>query len=160
MSSPAVRPLLALALLVAARGDAQPTQYCVEAHRFMTTDRRMAAEVERDTIDDWRTGQKVVGCRVTAAGLTKDGVKRAAELFYERLRASGWTRTPDPRDAPNEASLRYRKEGADCLFNVYRDGTLLTEAEGRVSEARVPGPGEERFGIFAMCMRAMPARPR
>lgn len=160
MSFRAAFALGTVALLVAARVGAQPTQYCVEAHRFMTTDRRMAAEVERDTIDDWRTGQKVVGCRVTAAGLTKDGVKRAAELFYERLRASGWTRTPDPRDAPNEASLRYRKDGADCLFNVYRDGTLMTEAEGRVSEARVPSPGEERFGIFAMCMRTMPARPR
>lgn len=159
MSPRAAFALCTVALLMAGRAQAQSTQYCVDAHRFMT-DGRMAAVVERDTIDDWRTGQQVVGCRVTAAGLTKDGVKRAAELFYERLRASGWTRTPDPRDAPNEASLRYRKDGADCLFNVYRDGTLMTEAEGRVSEARVPGPGEERFGIFAMCMRAMPARPR
>jgi hypothetical protein len=147
-------------LLVPISLSAQPTQYCEGAHRFMTIDRRMAAEVERDTIDDWRTGQKVVGCRVTGAGLTKDGVQRAAVAFYERLRAQGWTRTPDPRDAPNESSLRFRKDGADCLFNVYRDGTLLTEAEGRVAEARVPGPGEERFGIFAMCMRAMPAKPR
>ncbi len=151
--------ILALCLLpLAVR--AQPTQYCEGAHRFMTGDQRMAAEVERDTIDDWRTGQKVVGCRVTAAGVTRDGVPRAAILFYERLRAQGWTRTPDPRDAPNESSLRYRKDGVDCLFNVYRDGTLLTEAEGRVAEARVPGPGEERLGIFAMCMPAMPAKPR
>lgn len=126
----------------------------------MTMDRRMAAEVERDTIDDWRSGKRVVGCRVTAAGLTKDGVPKAAAAFYDRLRAQGWTRTPDPRDAPNESSLRYRKGGADCLFNVYRDGTLLTEAEGRVAEARVPGTGEERFGIFAMCMPVLPARGR
>lgn len=139
---------------------AQPTRYCEGAHRFMTMDRRMAAEVERDTIDDWRTGQKVAGCRITAAGLTREGVQRAAITFYERLRAQGWVRTPDPRDAPNESSLRYRKDGADCLFNVYRDGTLLTEAEGRVADVRVPGPGEERFGIFAMCMPAMPARRR
>lgn len=151
--------LLAIVLSPFALG-AQPTRHCVDAHQFLTTNRGMAAEVERDTVDDWRTGQRVVGCRVTAAGLTRDGVKRAAELLYERLRTNGWTRTPDPRDAPNEASLRFRKAGSDCLFNVYSDGLLMTEAEGRVSEARIPGPGEERFGVLAMCMPAMPAKPR
>lgn len=120
----------------------------------------MATEVEPDTIDDWRTGKRIAGCRVTAAGLTREGITRAAEQLYERLRATGWSRTPDPRDAPNEASLRFRRDGVDCLFNVYRDGTLMTDAEGRVSEARTPGAGEERYGVLAMCMPAMAARPR
>ena len=160
MRSRAALSVCALAIFASARATAQPTAYCVEAHRFLTADRQMAAEAERDTIDDWRTGRKVAGCRVTAAGVTKDGVKRAAEHFYERLRARGWTRTPDPRDAPNEASLRYRISGVDCLFNVYRDGLLMTEAEGRVSDARVPAAGEERYGVLALCMPAMPAKPR
>ncbi len=151
---------LLLATVPPARGQPAPTSYCVEAHRFMIQDRRMAAEVERDTVDDWRTGRKPVGCRVTGAGVTTEGVAGAARRFYERLRAAGWTRTPDPRDAPNEASLRYRKDGVDCLFNVYRDGTLLTDAELRVSEARIPGPGEERYGAFAMCIPAAPAARR
>jgi hypothetical protein len=139
---------------------AQATQHCVEAHRFMTVDRGMAAEVERDTIDDWRTGQKVGGCRVTGAGLSRDGVQPAAASFYERLRRAGWERTPDPQDAPNEASLRYRRAGVDCLFNVYRDAVLFTDAELRVSAARVPREGEVRYGVLALCMAAMPARPR
>ena len=56
----------------------------------------------------------------------------------ERLRAAGWTRTPDPMDAPNEASLRFRRDGADCLFNVYEVPRLYTEAEFRVNEAVTP----------------------
>jgi hypothetical protein len=147
-------------LLVTTEIRAQANLDCVAAHRFMVAELRMAAEMEPDTIDDWRTGQKVAGCRVTAAGITTEGVARAAAAFYERLRAAGWTRTPDPQDAPNEASLRFRRNNVDCLFNIYRDGTLLTEAEQRVSEARVPKDGETRYGAFAMCMRAMPAKPR
>lgn len=126
----------------------------------MTTDYKMTAIVDRDTVDDWRTGRKLPGCRVTAAGVTARTLRTEATLFYEQLRAAGWSRTPDPRDAPNEASLRFRKDGVDCLFNVYGDALLFTDAEQRVAEATVPPPGRMRYGVFVMCTEALPAAAR
>lgn len=120
----------------------------------------MVAVTEPDTIDDWRTGRRLAGCRVTAAGLTDLGLAQEAVHFYERVRATGWTRTPDPRDAANEASLRFRRGGADCLFNVYGGGHVLSDAELKVSEAVVPPPGRTRYHVFVMCVEAREAAPR
>ncbi len=133
------------------------TADCIAAARFLRDDRRMAAVVERDTIDDWRTGKRVAGCRITAAGSSDIGVAREAVRFYERLRAAEWTRTPDPADAPSEASMRFRKSGSDCLFNVNGLALLNTAAEATVSEAVQPRAGESRYYLFVMCMPAMPA---
>jgi hypothetical protein len=123
----------------------------------MRSDRGMTAIVEADTFDDWRTRKRLPGCRITAAGVTSITVQREAAHFYDRLRASGWTRTPDPRDSPNEASLRFRYGESDCLFNVNAEALLLTDAESRVLEAVIPKAGERRYHVFVMCTPAMPA---
>ena len=120
----------------------------------------MLAEVEVDTIDDWRTHQRVAGCRITAAGGTALGVNKEAVHFYERLRAAKWVRTPDPRDSPNEGSLRFRWEQADCLFNSNAEALLGTDAEQRVNDQLQLPTGQTRYQIFVMCMPAMPAAPR
>jgi len=133
---------------------------CTDAATFLRGDRQMAAIVEADTLDDWRTRQRLVGCRITAAGGTVRGVQPEAVAFYERVRAAGWVRTPEPYDAPNEGSLRFRMGKADCLFNVYGDPMLMTEAEDRADEARALGPGEKRYHVYVMCLPAMPAAPR
>lgn len=120
----------------------------------------MVAVVEMDTIDDWRTGKRVAGCRITAAGATEIGVQREAVHFYERVRASLWTRTPDPRDAPNEASLRFRFEQSDCLFNINAQPLLGTKAERIVNRELVLPSGATRYQLLALCMPAMAARDR
>lgn len=132
---------------------------CTAAARFLRNEQRMVAEIEADTIDDWRTRKRLAGCRITAAGGTTLGVSGEAVRFYERLRAARWVRTPDPRDAPNEASLRFRWEQADCLFNVNAEAMLNTEAEARVNDALVLKPGEVRYQVFVMCLPAQPAAP-
>ena len=137
-----------------------PQPLCVDAAAFLTTDRNMAVVVEGDTLDDWRTRQRLTGCRITAAGGTVRGVQPEAVAFYERVRAVGWVRTPDPYDAPTEASLRFRMGKADCLFNVYGDAMLMTDAEDRVDLARVLAPGEKRYHVYVMCLPVMPAAPR
>lgn len=154
-------------LLAAASAPAQPPvqppapqPLCTDAADFLRTDRAMAAVVEADTLDDWRTRQRLVGCRITAAGGTVRGVQPEAVAFYERVRAVGWVRTPEPYDAPNEASLRFRMGKADCLFNVYGDAMLMTEAEDTVDERRPLGPGEKRYHVYVMCLPALPAAPR
>jgi hypothetical protein len=140
---------------------AQPPQpLCTDAAAFLRTDRQMAVVVEPDTLDDWRTRQKLVGCRITAAGGTMRSVQPEAVAFYERVRAVGWVRTPEPFDAPNEASLRFRMGKADCLFNVYGDAMLMTDAEDRVDEAKPLGAGEKRYHVYVMCTPALPAAPR
>ncbi len=111
-------------------------------------------------MDDWRTRQRTAGCRITAAGASDIGVAREAVRFYERIRAVGWTRTPDPRDAPNEASLRFRHEQSDCLFNVNGEQLLGTKAESRVNRALALKPGQVRYQLFVQCVPAMPAAPR
>jgi hypothetical protein len=136
------------------------TTRCVDAARFLRSIPRVVAIIEPDTVDDWRTGRRLAGCRVTAAGLSRVGPGREAVLFYERVRAAGWVRTPDPRDAPNEASLRFRRAGTDCLFNVMAQGMLFTESEARVIDAVVPGPGDERYHVLVQCIVALPARSR
>jgi hypothetical protein len=150
-----------IVLLLFAALTADPVQpLCVDAAAFLGTDRQMAAIVEADTLDDWRTRQKLVGCRVTAAGGTVRGVQPEAVAFYERVRAVGWVRTPDPYDAPNEGSLRFRMGKADCLFNVYGDAMLMTDAEARADQAKSLAPGERRYHVYVMCVPAMPAAPR
>lgn len=138
---------------------AQAEAHCVEAHAFLV-ERGMAAVTEPFTIEDWRTDQSVRGCQITAAGVTRRSAKAEATRFFEELREAGWARTPDPQDAPNEAALRFRRDGSDCLFSFYSGGLLGTEAEATVDEARVPGPGERRYNFHVMCQPAMPAAPR
>jgi len=134
---------------------------CMEAERFLRDTMQMQALSEPDTIDDWRTQAMVPGCRVTAAGGTTRSSVEVARSFYEVLAQSGWTRSPDPRDAPNEASLRYRRLGADCLFTFYdRMTSLNTEAEFTVSDAVHLEPGEHFFHFLVMCTPAAPAAPR
>lgn len=133
---------------------------CEAADRFLTGDRLMVTRIEPDTLDDWRTHKKLVGCRVTAAGGTTRGVQPEAVFFYERVRAvGGWVRTPEPRDSPNEASLRFRTGQVDCLFNVYGPAMLNTEAEDAVDAARPLKTGEVRYHVYAVCVPAMPAAP-
>ncbi len=141
----------------------QPARFpmCEAAERFLSGDRQLATRVEADTLDDWRTRKKLIGCRVTAAGGTLRGAQAEAVAFYERIRAvGGWARTPDPRDAPNEASLRFRTGAVDCLFNVYGPSMLNTDAEDAVDAARPLKRGEERWHVYVMCTEALPAVPR
>jgi hypothetical protein len=136
------------------------TSHCAAAARFLRAERHMIAEVEVDTIDDWRTQKRVPGCRITAAGGSELGVNREAVHFYELLRAAKWVRTPEPRDSPNEGSLRFRWEQADCLFNINAEALLGTDAEQRVNDTLQVPAGQTRYQIFVMCMPAMPAAPR
>lgn len=161
-----VRPTILLAgvslALVLAPGSIQAqVELCEEASRFVREVVGMAAVVEPDTIDDWRTRAMVPGCRVTAAGATRRSPADQARLFYEQVVDAGWARTPDPRDAPNEASLRYRRAGADCLFNFYTgDMSLNTEAEMTVMDAVPRRPGETIYNFLVMCTPEAPAAPR
>jgi hypothetical protein len=140
---------------------AQPSlPLCIDADRFLRTDRQLGTVVEADTVDDWRTRQRLSGCRISAAGGTTRGVQAEAVAFYERVRASGWVRTPDPRDAPNEGSLRFRQGSADCLFNVYGDAMLMTDAEAQAEERRPLSAGERRYHVYVMCLPALPAAAR
>ena len=82
-------------------------------------------------------------------------------MFYQVLSESDWVRTPEPRDAPNEASLRYRHDGVDCLFNYYDAATSLnTDAELTVSDAVQLDRGQRLFNVLVMCTPAAPAAPR
>jgi hypothetical protein len=151
------------AVLLACAPEVAPAQValCEGAERFVREAIGMAAVAEPDTIDDWRTQAMVPGCRVTAAGATRRSASEDARLFYEVLRESGWARTPDPRDAPNEGSLRYRRDGADCLFNYYDSSSSLnTEAELMVSDAVPRRPGERLFNFLVLCTPEAPAAPR
>ncbi len=151
-------PLLLLSLIrPSAVAD---TSHCVAAARFLRNERHMMAEIEVDTIDDWRTKKLVAGCRITAAGGTEIGINREAVRFYDLLRAAKWVRTPEPRDSPNEASLRFRWEQADCLFNLNAEALLATDAEQRVNDRLHIPEGQTRYQVFVMCMPAMPAAAR
>ena len=119
----------------------------------------MRAIVETDTIDDWRTHKHVPGCRITSAGTRSGTVQAEALKFYERLRAAKWTRTPNPIDSPNEASLRFRWEKTDCLFNVNALALLNTDAELAVNGALKVGAGDTVYQVYVTCMPAMPAAP-
>ncbi len=152
--------ILSLLFAVGTAPSPADTLHCAEAARFLRGTQRMVAAVEIDTLDDWRTGKRVAGCRVTAAGGTDIGVAKEAVRFYDRLRAAQWVRTPDPRDSPNEGSLRFRWEQSDCLFNVNAEAMLNSDAEMRVNTALALAPGDTRYQVFVMCMAAMPAKPR
>lgn len=153
--------LMATALLAVPAGAEGQTELCVDAERFVRDVMGMVALSEPDTIDDWRTREMVPGCRVTAAGASRLSGADVVEEFYARIEEEGWTRTPDPRDAPHEASLRYRQSGADCLFNYYGNTTTLgTEAELVVSEAVPRRPGESLYNFLVMCVPAAQAAPR
>lgn len=141
-----------------AKAPAQPL--CTAADRFLRENQQLVTVVEADTMDDWRTKQRLVGCKITAAGGTRRGVQPQAVAFYEAVRAAGWVRTPDPRDAPTEASLRFRWENADCLFNVFGPPMLNTDAEAVVNERRPLATGEVRWHVYASCLPALPAAPR
>ena len=127
---------------------------CEDAREHLVERAGMVAVVERDTIDDWRMDKMVPGCRVTAAGVTTRTLRSQARRFYDELPEAGWVRTPDPQDAPNEASLRFRRRGADCLFNFYSGGLLGTDAELEVDDRAVPGPGERRYNFLVLCTPA------
>lgn len=133
---------------------AAPTTYCIAAESHLSTVEDMATVVEPDTIEDWRTDQTVLGCRVTAAGVTTMSLRGRARTFFDTLRESGWTRTPDPQDAPGESSLRLRHEGVDCLFSFYSDGLLGTDAEFEVDDLRVPTGNQQRFNFLVQCQPA------
>lgn len=139
--------------------DRQGVARCGAAERFLVEQAGMVAVTSADTLDDWRTRQKVPGCRVTAAGRTSRALAAEAAAFYHRLRAAGWIRTPDPRDAPNEASLRFRRDRTDCLFNFYTGTLLGTAAEIEVSNAVEPGYGQTRYNVLVLCIPAMDAAP-
>ena len=153
--------MAALASLAAAAPAAGQEALCEGAERFVREVMGMVAIAEPDTIDDWRTRRMVPGCRVTAAGASSLPSAEIARGFYEVIAESGWARTPDPRDAPNEASLRFRKDGADCLFNYYDSAmSLNTDAEMDVSDAVYVGDGEKLFNFLVLCTPAAPAAPR
>lgn len=133
--------------------------HCDAAHRLLES-AGFTAVAEPDTIDDWRSGRMLPGCRVTAAGLTVRAMSEEATLFYEDVRASGWERTPTPLDAPNEASLRFRLDETDCLFNVYGQALLGTAAERRVALSQLPQPNEERYFVLVLCTPAVAASER
>jgi hypothetical protein len=152
--------LLLVAAAALPRSAAAQVELCAEAERFVR-DVGMEALTEPDTIDDWRTGMVTPGCRVTAAGASSEATQTVARGFFEVLEASEWQRTPDPRDSPNEASLRYRRFGADCLFNYYdRTLSLGTEAEFAVMDAVSLGPGDELYHVLVRCVPVAPAIPR
>ena len=153
--------VMALACAAFPAGAVAQIELCTEAERFVRETIGMAAITEPDTIDDWRTRAMVPGCRVTAAGATRRSSADEARRFYEAVVDAGWTRTPDPRDAPNEASMRYRRDGADCLFNFYTSNmSLNTDAELTVIDAVPRRPGERLFNFLIMCTPAAPAAPR
>jgi len=156
--TPVPASFLPLLLAIAQSAASADSSDCAAGAAFLRDTQRMVALIERDTIDDWRTKQRVSGCRITAAGATDLSVQREAVRFYERLRAYGWTRTPDPRDAPNEASLRFRLAQSDCLFNINAEALLGTRAESTVNRTLKLGAGESRYHVLALCMPAMPAR--
>lgn len=139
----------------------EQVELCLEAERFLRGEMEMQAIAEPDTIDDWRTGRMVPGCRITAAGASSWDSRSVARHFFEVLPESGWARTPEPRDAPNEASLRYRRAGSDCLFTFYDQWSALgTDAEFAVSDAVPLEDDEKLFHFLVMCTPEAPAKPR
>lgn len=162
MTRPSIAFLvLATCLTSTPRHAAAQVELCEGAERFVRETIGMVAIAEPDTIDDWRTKSQVAGCRVTAAASTEQPFPEVVRGFYQLVEYEGWSRTPDPRDAPNEASLRFRRDGADCLFNFYDNSVSLnTEAEMDVSDAVFVRPGEEMYYFLVLCTPAMPAAPR
>lgn len=141
----------------AARTAAQEMDRCADANRFLTTRMAMVTRIDADTLDDWRTHQRLEACRITAAGMRRTALRAAARRFYDELRTAGWSRTPNPHDAPNESSLRMRLDQTDCLFNVYQGILLGTEAEIEVTGALETRPGDESYHVVVICIAALDA---
>ncbi|MSR35679.1 MAG: hypothetical protein EXR95_03395 [Gemmatimonadetes bacterium] len=156
-------PLLAAALLGCAgagtEAGAQDVTRCEPVRAFLTEQFGMVAEISPDTIDDWRTAKIVPGCRVTAAGGTPIGLGQQAGMLYNQLGVAGWTRTPEPRDAPAESALRMRLSDTDCFFTPYSGIAIGTEAERRVTMAFEPRSDDARYNLLVQCMPAMDAIP-
>jgi hypothetical protein len=134
---------------------------CLDAERFIKNVAGMVSLTEPDTINDWRTQSLTPGCRVTASAATKQLSRNVVRDFFDLLRSDAWIRTPDPRDAPNEASLRFRKSQADCLFSFYDSSVSLnTDAELTVSDAVFKTVGEKLYYFLVLCTPAAPAAPR
>jgi hypothetical protein len=128
---------------------------CQYAERYLTEQFGMITETGPDTLDDWRTDRLLPACRVTAAGSTSLEMRDVAEGLYAGLFATGWTRSPDPQDAPNESSFRLRQADTECLFSFYSNIVIGTPAEIRVSTALIISPGEKRFNVLAQCTPPM-----
>ena len=139
---------------------AQEEGRCAQADEFLTEHVGMMTRIDPDTLDDWRTGKRLAACRITGAGARRVSLGTAARTFYEKIRAAGWMRTPNPRDAPNEASLRFRHGATDCLFNVYQGIMLGTDSEIAVTDAVAAEPGEELYHVVVLCIPAMEAKAR
>ncbi|MSR36335.1 MAG: hypothetical protein EXR95_06790 [Gemmatimonadetes bacterium] len=134
---------------------------CEPLLKMMRETLEMAAEISPDTVNDWRTGRILPGCRVTAVGsMRRENPGEENEVFYYTLLGAGWERTPDPRDRPQEAAIMLRHEGADCFFTPYSGIRLATEAEFRINQAFTTRPGEFRYSFLARCVEALPADPR
>jgi hypothetical protein len=131
LHSPFRAPVHALATLVALAGcagngseaggveaSAPDLGRCQPAERYLTDQLGMVSETGPDTLDDWRTDRMLPACRVTAAGSTSLPMRDVSEGLYSGLFATGWTRSPDPQDAPDESSLRLRQGGSECLFSL------------------------------------------
>ena len=87
---------------------------CALAERFLIEELAMVTRIDGDTLDDWRTRKRLAACRITGVGTRRTTIAVAARVFYEKVGAAGWARTPDPRDAPTEASLRFRLGETDA----------------------------------------------
>ena len=133
---------------------------CLDAERFIQDVAGMASLTEPDTINDWRTQLVTLGCRVTSAGATRQSSRNLLRNFFNSLQSDAWIRTPDPRDAPNEGSLRFRKGQADCLFSLYDSSVSLnTDAELTVSQAVFRKVGEKLYHFLVLCTPIAPAAP-
>ena len=139
---------------------AQEDARCAPAYGLLTQELSMVTRIDLDTLDDWRTGTRLAACRITSAGARSTTLAATARVFYETVRAAGWTRTPDPRDAPNESSLRFRLGETDCLFNVYQGPLLGTASEIDVTNTVEVRPGDALYHALVLCMPAMEAAPR
>ena len=137
----------------------QDLERCDPANRFMTGELSLVTRIDPDTLNDWRTHRTLPACRITAAGARRASLRIAARIFYDRLRDAGWTHTPDPRDAPNESSLRMRYGDTDCLFNVYQGILIGTDAEIEVSNAVETQPGEALYHVLVQCVPAVDLPP-
>ena len=59
-------------------GAAQNQTRCEPAQRFLVEEFGMETRVDRDTLDDWRTGKRLEVCQVTAAGVRLTTIQTAA----------------------------------------------------------------------------------